>query len=151
MKKATYRDDEVSKKVGYLMFSKIEDAAKAIISLDGTVTEESFLAAGTENAAVASEVIDNYLRGDFGIEAIDNWLYDSETAKGSITDEPIQLSATEGSESWGVFFYIDDAEEAWNLAVKSAIYAEDADAKYIELMETYKVDFDITCLDKISA
>lgn len=153
LKKTAYRDEDLSKKVAYMIFSSKENAYKAIAALDelGEVTEEAFLSAGSENSATASEVVENYLEGEFGYASIDKWLYDEATVKGSYTDEPLALSTTEGSETFGVFMFIDDAEPAWLLEVKSGIYADDADAKYIELIETYPVDFLVEVVDKISA
>ncbi len=153
LKTPAHRDETVSKNVYYMTFTT-EDAAKAAIEvLKGfeKVDTDSFSSVATATQATDSGSFESYLKGGTPYTELDKWLFDDNAPKGSYTETPLLLSEAEDSKLYGVFFYDMPSDTAWYLAVKSAIYGTDADAKYEELLETYPVTVNEKVTDKISA
>jgi len=141
LKTPEYRDETLSKNISYMTFTKEEDAKKAIELLGEfeTLTAKDFLSIATTVAASESGSFEEYLEGNSTYTELDKWLFDGETKVGDVTKTPLVLSQSETSSLYGVFFYEADSYAAWHLTVRSAIYGEDADAKYAELLTTYPV------------
>ena len=148
LKTPEYRDETLSKNMSYMTFTTEEAAKNAIELLGGfeTLTAEDFLSIATTVSASDYGSYEDYLEGSSTYTELDKWLFDENTKAGSITETPLILSESETSTLYGVFLYEEDSYPVWHLAVKSAIYSEDADAKYAELLETYAV----TVNDKVT-
>ncbi len=151
--KGVYRDTEVSRKVAYMIFSSEEKAKAAIAELAALeeITEEKFNEIAANNSSSEYATLENCLKGTFGYDEAEAWYADEATVKGSFSAEPIALVKTEGSESYGVFWYIDDAEEGWYITVEASIYAADADAKYLELLDKHTVETLYKNVEKVAA
>lgn len=152
LKTPAHRDEMISKNVSFMTFTTLDAAAKAIGLIDAleTVNAETFAALATSASAAETSKLESYLEGDSSYTELDKWLFDPETKVGDYTKTPLLLSSTEDSKLFGVFFYESDSDAAWYLDVKAAIYGEDADAKYAELLETYPVTVNEKVTNKVS-
>ena len=153
LKTPAYRDETLSKNMSYMTFTTEEAANKAIELLGAfdTLDAETFLSVAATAAASDSGSYESYLIGDSTYTALDKWIFDEDVKAGSITETPLVLSESESSKLYGVFFYESDSDAAWYLDVKSALYGEDADAKYAELLDTYEVTVNEKVTNKIEA
>ena len=143
---AQYRDEELSKNVSYLVFST-EDAAKSAIEAfaAGTISKEAFEAVGTELSATANSEIEDYTEGSLGVDAFDEWLFDSATKVGSYTTSPISSDDT----TYIVAYYNGDGEANWRISVKSSIFNDRYSDYYSDMETKYTVTVKDRILNKI--
>ena len=123
---ASKRDESNSRDIAYMLFSSEETAKNAIEKLKGIegLTKEKFEDVADEYSAANHAVWEDYLKGEMGITAFDNWLYAEDTKIGSISDV---LSMSDDSKM--VAFYIEDGEVAWKVEVQDAIISEEYEAR----------------------
>jgi molybdenum-dependent DNA-binding transcriptional regulator ModE len=139
LKKAQYKLTENTRNVTYMLLSGTE-AAKTVIAeikkyVDGgkTLTVEKFNEFATKNKAAYNASVDNYVEGNMGSAAFDEWLFDKELKKGAYTAEPINMS--DGSVM--VAFYEGEGEPTWKMLVKNTILNDDFSAREDKMTAKY--------------
>ncbi len=130
--KKQYKDEEMSRDVAYALFSSTTSAQKLIDALkeetkDGKeLTVEKFEELAGKQSASGNAQVENYIKGQMGSSAFDQWLYDAELKKGAYSDSPITMS----DDSIMVAFYMGEGDmPSWKVNVKNAILEEDYTAR----------------------
>ena len=102
------RDESNSRDVAYMLFSSKDTAEKAIKKLGEIkeLTREKFDDVADDYGAATHTVWEDYLKGEMGSSAFDNWLYADTTKKGSFTTTPITMS----DDSIMGAYYVEDGE-----------------------------------------
>ena len=144
--KAQYRDEELTKDLGIMIFDTEQKAKDAIAKLSAGVTIETFETVCNETSGSFTDY-ENYTKGTMGVDAFDTWLYAEETVLGTYTATPIKLSDS----SYAVALYTADGDAVWYVTVKSAILSDDFTALKTELTNTYAVTVKDKVLNKIDA
>ena len=136
--KTRYADQTKTKNIAYMLFSKKDDAQKAIDALkNATLTKDSFLAKGSELSSTTTSIIEEYIEGSLGIQAFDDWAYSDTIKVGDLTTAPIEIEA---NTTYLVGYYYEEGEETWKVNVKSELFSENYNTAYEALVEKYAVD-----------
>ncbi len=138
MVKPQYKDTTLSKNFTYMTFAKEADATAAIEALKaaGAYNAEAFLKVAEEKKAEYTETVTDYMKGDFGISAFDEWLFDEKTTPASITATPIN---TGSDTTYVVALYEGVGNEQWYIDVKGVILTERAEAEAKSLEKKYTI------------
>ena len=129
------KDTTTTKNLSYMIFTSEENAEAAIKALveKGTVNAEIFEeVAHTVNPDVHDE-LENYVKGNMGSTAFDDWAYGETTTVGSFTTTPIALD----SSTYAVLYYASEGEQTWFVQVKEVLYSQKFEAKYEEIKSAY--------------
>ena len=134
--KTVYRDETLSRDFAYMLFTKEEDAKKAIEALDATegLNKDKFLDIAADKAvsAAASQYLEDCIIGTMQSDELDEWLYNAEA--GTYTKTAIKMS----DGSLLVALYVkENTTPAWKYSVKSSIYNDD----YVAYEERMTTDF----------
>lgn len=153
LRKAKYKNEELSKNVSYMSFTKKEDAVAAIEAFkNGEKTADAFAAIANDKNAYSKGVLDNYLEGSLSDQKYEAWLYDPATVVGSYTTEPIEITDSNNKTTvYGVFFYSSDGDETWHINAKSDIFTENCDKFYEELAGKFVPTVNAKVIAKIDA
>ena len=129
------RDESNSRDVAYMLFSSKDTAEKAIKKLGETkdLTREKFEDIADDFGAATHTVWEDYLKGEMGSSAFDNWLYADTTKKGSFTATPITMS----DESIMVAYYVEDGEVVWKVEVKDAIINDEYEEREDDMTKAH--------------
>ena len=136
--KTRYADQTKTKNIAYMLFSKKDDAQKAIDALkNATLTKDHFLEKGSELNSTTTSIIEEYIEGSLGIQAFDDWAYSDTIKVGDLTTAPIEIEA---NTTYLVGYYYEEGEETWKVNVKSELFSENYNTAYEALVEKYAVD-----------
>ncbi len=130
------KDTEHTRDVLYALFSKEDDAKKAIEALgkkdklDATVFEEVVKA----NNTTGNATIEDCAEGQVGSTEFDKWLFDKDLKIGEYTKTAIKLD----SSTWAVVYYSAEGELNWKMTVQNTILSEKQEAQYKEMENQYK-------------
>lgn len=131
------RDESNSRDIAYMLFSK-EDTAKTAIEklkkIEG-LTKEKFEDVADELGALTHANWEDYLKGEMGSTAFDNWLYAEDTKIGSVSNV-----ISMGDDSKMVAFYVEDGEVTWKVQVKDAIINEEYEAREDSMKKAHSGD-----------
>ena len=139
LEKAQYKLEKNTRNFTYMLLSSTDTAKKAIEAIkkyvDGgkTLTVEKFNEIATEYKAAYNATVDNYIEGNMGSTAFDEWLFDDELKKGAYTAESISMS--DGSIL--VAMYEEEGEPTWKTIVKNSILNEDYTAREDKMTAKY--------------
>lgn len=146
-----YCDKTLAKNVGYMTFSDEATAKKAIESFKSSANKDyaAWEAVAKSCSAVSVGKFENYLEGQLSYGNFETWLYDEETAIGSITETPVTNSSTTTVSEYAIFLYYGEGDEAWYIDVKNVIFVDDYQEYYNSITEKYPVTIDEKVIDKI--
>ncbi len=142
--KTQYRNEELTRDLGLMLFADEESAKAAIEKLSAGITLEQFEAVSNDNGGSYTKY-ENYGKGDMGVADFDTWLYGDDVKKGDYTSAPIKLSDS----SYAVVLYAEDGDAVWSVTVQSNIYSEEFSANYTALSEKFAVTTNDKTLAKI--
>ena len=146
--KTRYADQTKTKNIAYMLFSKKEDAAKAIEALkEGTLSIDFFNQKASELSATTTSTIEEYVEGTLGIQSFDDWAYSDTIKLGDITETPIEIEA---NTTYLVGYYYEEGDEAWKVTVKSELFNENYNTEYEALVAKYAVTTNDKTLNKVS-
>lgn len=154
--KTVYRDETLSRNFSYMLFTKEENAKKAIEALEvfasnGELTVEKFKEVSNDenNAAAAYQDAEDYIVGKMESDAFDEWLFAAEKVN-DFTKTAIKM----GEGSFMVAIYTKQGDlPAWKNTVKGTIYDEDYTAYETKMNEDFGsgVVINKNVINKISA
>jgi hypothetical protein len=141
--KTRYADQTKTKNIAYMLFSKKEDAQKAIDSIKAItdLNREKFDTVASEANATTFSTIEEYVEGSLGVQAFDDWAYSDTIKLGDYTTSPIELEA---GATYLVGYYYEEAGEAWKVSVKGELFNE----RYNKASEDITAKFAVTTNDK---
>ena len=139
MLQTSYRDETLSRNVAYMLFTKEEAAKKALEAIEATeeLTKEKFLAIADDanNPADAKSDLKDYIVGNMGSEAFDEWLFNAAPN----TYSPSIITMSDGSMMLA-YYESEGTIPAWKDTVKSNLYNEDYTAYEERMMEEFKIE-----------
>ena len=138
--KTQYKDEELTKDLGIMIFGTEADAKAAIENLTAGITLETFESVCEELKGSYTDY-ENYVKGTITATAFDAWVYSEEAVKGAYTKTPIKLDDS----SYAVVLYADDGEPGWKVSVEASILKDDFEARKVELTNACAV----TTKDKV--
>ncbi len=144
--KAQYQLTENTRDVSYMLFSNTDTAKKVIAELkkivDGgkEITQEEFDKLAEKNNAALNTSVENYIEGNMGSYAFDEWIYADDIKKGAYTETPLTMA--DGSQMVG--FYTAEGEPTWEMIVKNKLLSEDFTAKEKAMNKKYEKTLDVS-------
>jgi hypothetical protein len=94
--------------------------------------------------------VENYEKGNFGSDDVDEWLYDAETTPNSLMSAPVKITDSKSSSTvYVVAFYIGEGDALWYLDVKTSVYEERSTAEDNALKAKYEVKVNAGMLDDL--
>ena len=118
--KAAYRDEEITKNVGLMIFHDLDEALAAIGGVHAGITLGDLEALCENNHGEFTDY-KNYFKGALGNDEFDSWLYDEATVIGSVTTEIIPIN--NGSNYLAALYYGDGLPK-WKVVVKADIFED---------------------------
>ena len=153
------KDTEKSRDFSYIVFADETKATAAVETIKaamaaGGFTKDVFTAEGdklvTDGTATFVNTVENYEKGNFGSDDLDEWLYADETAANSLMAAPVKITDSESSSTvYVVAFYIGEGDELWYLDVKSSVYSDLSEKKDAELKATFEVKVNSGMLENL--
>lgn len=149
--KTAYRDEEASRDIAYMLFTKEENANKAIEELGAIegLDKEKFveLAESEDNHADAhtsATDFQDYFIGDLQADAFDEWLLSAKP--GEFTKTAIKIDDS----SFMVAFYAKEGTlKAWEYDVKSSIYESECKKYVDDMTASFEADLKANTNDKV--
>lgn len=142
-----YKNADKTRNLSYMVFSTESEAKAAIealqleTALDAAIFERI---AAEKNATY--DVLENYVKGDMGVDKFDEWVFAADRAIGSYTTTPIKLSDS----SFVVLYYTAEGEEVWFASVKDTLFNKDFETYYNGMTESIAVQVKANVLKKIN-
>ena len=147
-----YRDEYTTVNMAYAMFPASEGASataagalKDKLVSGGVNTAEAFKTAVADQTVSGSGTLDNVLKGGFGYEEVDNFIF----AEGGKAGDCAVINC--GTDYIAVILNLGEGDVAWHATAKTGALNEKVSAWYEELAETYTVKTNEKALNKISA
>ena len=116
--KAVYKDEEITKNVGMMVFDNLDNALAALDSVSNGISIGDFEAICDEYEGKFTDFA-NYSKGTMGDDEFDNWLYDEATVIGTVTTEIIPIN---DNTNYLVAIYYGDGLPEWKVSVKASIF-----------------------------
>lgn len=143
-----YRDEYVTVNMAYAMFPAAEGASSTTAAalkdkLANVTTAEGFEEAMKDQANSGHGVMENLLKGQFGFDAVDEYLY-AERKAGDC--EVINC----GTDYIAVILYMGEGDVAWHASAATSALNEQMSAWYEEIAKTYEVTVNEKALNKVS-
>ena len=145
------REEYQTVNMAYAMFPASEAASATVagalkdkLVAANVTTAEAFEEAIKDQSTSGANTIDNLLMGNFGFEAVDEYLYADDRKVGDC--EVINC----GTEYIAVVLYMGEGDVAWHAAAKNGALNEKMTAWYEEIASTYTVSINEKSLNKIS-
>lgn len=142
--KAQYKDEELTKDLGIMIFGTEADAKAAIEKLTAGITLETFESICNELKGSYTDY-ENYVKGTITSTTFDAWVYSEEAVKGAYTKTPIKLDDS----SYAVVLYADDGEPGWKVSVEASILKDDFEARKVELTNACAVTIKDKVLNRV--
>ena len=146
--KTAAANSDPSRNLGFATFTT-EDEAKAFITAlkekGEPISHDDFKAVAEDKKAIAIDTVDDYIKGEMGVAALDTWAFGENTEIGFYSD------AIEVDGAYVVFIYTGDGAETWKVTVKNSLLNDRITAKYNELSEKYAPVEYPKALNKIDA
>lgn len=116
----------------------------------GVLTPEAFEKFAEDNDIVNFNVLESYLKGEFGYPEIDEWLYGDENRVGSGAVVPVYADNTDPL-YYVVVYCFAESDPAWFVDAKNDILEAKVEAWDAEITETYESTFktNVSTLKKI--
>lgn len=143
----SYRDEYTAVNMAYVMFPASEGASSTVAAnlkgkLANVTTEEAFEEAMKDQSNSGHGVMENLLKGQFGFEAVDEYLFADRKAGDC---EIINC----GTDYIAVILYLGEGDVAWHAAASASALNEQMTAWYTEISETYAVTVNEKALNKV--
>ena len=146
------RDEYKTVNMAYAMFPASEAASstaaaalKDKLVAAGVTTADAFKSAMADQSTSGSATIENMLKGSFGYDTVDEYLY----AEGRKAGDCEVINC--GTDYIAVVVYLGEGDVAWHATAKNGVLSEKMNKWYEELASTYTVDTNEKALNKISA
>ena len=146
------REEYTTVNAAYAMFPASETASSAAASAlkdklvaAGAVTAEAFETAVADQSTAGAATLEDLLKGSFGYEAVDEFLYADGRRAGDC--EIINC----GTDYIAVVLYLGEGDIAWHAEAKSGVLNEKVNAWYEQLAADHTVEINEKALNKISA
>ncbi len=143
------KDTTPTRNLSYMIFTSKDKAKAAIDALAAkdAVNAEVFEEIAHSLSPDAHDELENYMKGDMGIDSFDAWAYDKNTTEGSFTTTPVELD----SATYAVLFYASEGEQTWFMQVKEVLYNQAYEAKYETVKAAYTVEKKENVIKAVSA
>ncbi len=116
--KALYKDEDVTKNVGLMIFHDLDEALAALDGVSAGMSLADFEKIGKDNHGEFTDY-KNYSKGSLGNDEFDSWLFNESTVIGTVTAEIIPLGT-----NYLIAVYYGEGLPQWKVNVKSAVFED---------------------------
>ena len=135
MLKPRYADETIVRHGAYMVFTNSTDASSTLAALGETtdLTVDKFIQIAASYGAGTYSELENYIPGQLGSEAFDDWMFDDARKKGDYTKDVITISSSY------VIGYFEEVGtlKAWEATVKNTLLSEDLTVETQRVNNTY--------------